>query len=331
MKIKEYKKNIYSFFLWQNLSIRLGAAGLAFLLWLFVMSENEYTITTEIPIEVRNLPAQLVLDEKVPKFAEVRIKGEGRSIFKTLFLKRFIPGYKLVLDLESISEEYDFVLNDYFNQFPQKIIIPSSFDVSFVEVINPKTIQISLDEFKEKSVEIRSKLYVNPIPGYIAVGKPILSPAYVSVAGSKNLVKKINFVEIGPDTFKNIDSDIAVTIPLLAPENQLIEYTPKNISFIQNVQPISERIISEIPVLIFNPDTNMRIFTSPQTVSLTVVGGLDYISNINPSEIQVFVDFGKWYSENPFYELDVKAPEDIVKWMDLSPKNVELIVTQKNN
>ena len=111
MRIKEYKKNIYSFFLWQNLSIRLGAAGLAFLLWLFVMSENEYTITTEIPIEVRNLPAQLVLDEKVPKFAEVRIKGEGRSIFKTLFLKRFIPGYKLVLDLESISEEYDLYNN----------------------------------------------------------------------------------------------------------------------------------------------------------------------------------------------------------------------------
>ena len=118
---------------------------------------------------------------------------------------------------------------------------------------------------------------------------------------------------------------------LLAPENQLIEYTPKNISFIQNVQPISERIISEIPVLIFNPDTNMRIFTSPQTVSLTVVGGLDFISNIKPSDIQVFVDFSKWYSEKQFYELEVKAPEDIVKWMDLSPKNVELIVAQKNN
>ena len=84
-------------------------------------------------------------------------------------------------------------------------------------------------------------------------------------------------------------------------------------------------------MLIFNPDTSMRIFTSPQTVSLTVVGGLDYISNIKPSAIQVFVDFSKWFSEKQFYELDVKAPADIVKWMDLSPKNVELIVTQKNN
>ena len=84
-------------------------------------------------------------------------------------------------------------------------------------------------------------------------------------------------------------------------------------------------------MLIFNPDTNMRIFTSPQTVSLTVVGGLDYISNINPSEIQVFVDFSKWVSEKQFYELDVKEAIDIVRWMYHSPKKVELIVTQKNN
>ena len=83
-------------------------------------------------------------------------------------------------------------------------------------------------------------------------------------------------------------------------------------------------------MLIFNPDTNMRIFTSPQTVSLTVVGGLDYISNIKPREIQVFVDFSKWFSEKQFYELDVKEPEDIVKWMDLSPKNVEHC-SSKNN
>ena len=64
---------------------------------------------------------------------------------------------------------------------------------------------------------------------------------------------------------------------------------------------------------------------------IVTIGGLDFISNIKPSDIQVFVDFSKWYSEKQFYELEVKAPEDIVKWMDLSPKNVELIVAQKNN
>ena len=75
----------------------------------------------------------------------------------------------------------------------------------------------------------------------------------------------------------------------------------------------------------------MRIFTSPQTVSLTVVGGAEYISSINPSELEVSVDFNNWRKDKQFYEIRVKAPNDVIDWMDLSPMSIELIVSQKNN
>ena len=72
--IKEESKNkLYSFFAWQNISVKLGAIALALLLWIFVMSENEYTITTDIPIEDRKLPARLVVQERVPKVSKIRI------------------------------------------------------------------------------------------------------------------------------------------------------------------------------------------------------------------------------------------------------------------
>ena len=75
----------------------------------------------------------------------------------------------------------------------------------------------------------------------------------------------------------------------------------------------------------------MRIFTSPQTVSLTVIGGSDFIANMKPIEIEVSVDFKNWDSNQQLYELDVKVPKDVIGWMDLSPKNIELLVTQINN
>jgi len=330
--IKEESKNkIHSFLTWQNISTKLSAAALAFLLWLFVMSENEYTIISDIPIEVRNLPAQLVLKEKVPKFAKVRLKGQGRSLFKTLLLKRFMPGFKLVLDLERISEEYDFNLNEYFDRYPQKIVIPSNFEVNFVEVVYPITIHISLDEYKEKMVNIKSAIYVKSSPGFTLVGDPEIIPNKVSIAGSRNLVGDINYVLIGPDSLINIDSDIKLTLDLIPPQNQLIEYNPKKIVYTQSVQAISERIISEIPVIIINPNNQMRTFASPQTVSLTVVGGLDYIAKIKPNEIKVSVNFNDWNPDKQFYDLDVETPKDVIDWMDLSPKNIELMVTQKNN
>ena len=92
----------------------LGTFSLSCLLWLFVVSNNNYNMILEVPIESRNLSEQHALKKEVPKFAKVRLKGSGRSLFKSYILKSFFPNFKLVIDLERISEEYNFILNDYF-------------------------------------------------------------------------------------------------------------------------------------------------------------------------------------------------------------------------
>ena len=112
---------------------------------------------------------------------------------------------------------------------------------------------------------------------------------------------------------------------------QLIEYTPKEVSFSQSVQSISERIISEIPVKILNVKSDIQAFVSPQTVSLTVIGGSDFISNLKPENLIISVDFNDWNPKKQFYDLNVKTSEDVISWMDLSPQNIELVVTKRAN
>ena len=282
-----------------------------------------------MPIEARNLPARHALTEEVPKNAKVRLRGAGRSLFKTIILKNFISDFKLVLDLERISEEYDFILNDYFERYPQKIVIPSSFEVDYVEVVYPNAIHISLDEYKEKTVNVISNIYLDPAPGYTLVGKPIIEPEKIKIAGSKNIVELINLVKTELDTFNNLTNDFSISIPLNSIRDQLIEYTPKTVLINQEIQSISERIISEIPVQIINENDALQVFVSPQTVSLTVIGGTDYIASLKPNDIYISVDFNNWKSQKQFYELQVNIPKDVMKWMDLSPRNIELIVTRK--
>jgi len=282
-----------------------------------------------MPIEARNLPARHALTEEVPKNAKVRLRGAGRSLFKTIILKNFISDFKLVLDLERISEEYDFILNDYFERYPQKIVIPSSFEVDYVEVVYPNAIHISLDEYKEKTVNVISNIYLDPAPGYTLVGKPIIEPEKIKIAGSKNIVELINLVKTELDTFNNLTNDFSISIPLNSIRDQLIEYTPKTVLINQEIQSISERIISEIPVQIINENDALQVFVSPQTVSLTVIGGTDYIASLKPNDIYISVDFNNWKSQKQFYELQVNVPKDVMKWMDLSPRNIELIVTRK--
>ena len=168
----------------QKLSLLSGALGLALLLWIFVVSQNEHTLILDLPIEARNLNVQKAHKEEVPPSASVRLRGTGRDLFKSFLLKNF-GGFKLVLDLEGISKEYEFVLNDYFEKFPQKVVLPLNYNLSFVEVVYPNRIKISLDDYSSKSVPIISNLHIKPAPGFLLVGNQIIRPEKVEIAGPK--------------------------------------------------------------------------------------------------------------------------------------------------
>ena len=73
----------------------------------------------------------------------------------------------------------------------------------------------------------------------------------------------------------------------------------------------------------------IRVFPSPQTVSLTVVGGINKIATLNPNKIKVIVDFSDWRKDIQFYEPNVILPEDILNWKDISPKNIEIAVARE--
>ncbi len=305
-----------------------GSFLLAGSLWLFVTSNNTFTTIIDMPIEARNLSAQHALNKEVPKIAKVKLKGTGRSLFKSYLLKSFFPNFKLVIDLERISKEYSFILNDYFERYPQKVSIPSNFELEYIEVVYPSRIQISLDEYKEKIVDVVVNANISTAPGFTKVGDYKIFPEKIKIAGPKDIIEKTNFIYTDQYIKADIKNEIETKLSLVANTEDLIELTPSEILFKQKIEMISERIISEIPVRLENIIDQYQVFLSPQTVSLTVVGGIEFISSLNPDNIDVSVDFSNWSSSKQFYPIKVKMPKNILKWMDLSPQNIELIVTK---
>ena len=311
----------------QKLSLLIGALGLALLLWIFVVSQNEYTIILDLPIEARNLNVQKAHKEEVPPSASVRLRGTGRDLFKSFLLKNF-GGFKLVLDLEGISKEYEFVLNDYFEKFPQKVVLPLNYNLSFVEVVYPNRIKISLDDYSSKSVPIISNLHINPAPGFLLVGNQIIRPEKIDIAGPKKDLALINHIETIYDTINGLTSFYSGKIKTQS-LGRLIKYSTDYVEISLDIQNISERIIADVPVIVVNIPDKIRVFPSPQTVSLTVIGGVNQISNLNPTDIKVIVDFDDWSHLKQFYEPKVSIPKNLLDWRDISPKNVEIGVARE--
>ena len=311
----------------QKLSLLSGALGLALLLWIFVVSQDEYTLILDLPIEARNLNVQKAHKEEVPPNASVRLRGTGRDLFKSFLLKNF-GGFKLVLDLEGISREYEFVLNEYFEKFPQKVVLPLNYNLSFVEVVYPNRIKISLDDYSSKSVPIISNLHIKPAPGFIMVGNQIIKPEKIDIAGPKKELALINHIETINDTISGLTSFYSGEIKTKS-LGRLIKYSTNSVEISLDIQDISERIIVDVPVIIVNIPKKIRVFPSPQTVSLTVIGGINQISNLNPNDIKVIVDFNDWSHLKQFYEPKVSIPKNLLDWRDISPKNVEIGVARE--
>ena len=303
---------------------------IAFVFWFFIKSEDTYTVNLDIPLVARNLQEQKTYKEEVPESIFVTLKGTGRSfIWLRVFNNFYGDDFKAVIDLSSITDEYNFELDSYYKENPEKIVLPSSLDLQFVEVLNPRNVQIKLQRYMVKKVPIESQILVSTEPGYIALGEQF-SPDSISIGGPEEAVNQIDFVFTEKDTLINLVASVNGNWSILNP-NKLVSFDPKKVDALVDVQPISETIITGIPVELINKPNDVNVFVNPATVSLTIVGGLKQITNILPEDINVIIDFDLWNSEKQFYSPTIKLPDYLIEWKDLSPNNLEILVIKEIN
>ena len=303
---------------------------IAFVFWFFIKSEDTYTVNLDIPLVARNLQEQKTYKEEVPESIFVTLKGTGRSfIWLRVFNNFYGDDFKAVIDLSSITDEYNFELDSYYKENPEKIVLPSSLDLQFVEVLNPRNVQIKLQRYMVKKVPIESQILVSTEPGYIALGEQF-SPDSISIGGPEEAVNQIDFVFTEKDTLIDLVASVNGNWSILNP-NKLVSFDPKKVDALIDVQPISETIITGIPVELINKPNDVNVFVNPATVSLTIVGGLKQITNILPEDINVIIDFDLWNSEKQFYSPTIKLPDYLIEWKDLSPNNLEILVIKEIN
>ena len=304
---------------------------IAFIFWFFIKSEDTYSVTTKIPLVARNLQEQKTYKEEVPESIIVTLKGSGRAFIWLRFFDSFYEDYKAVLDLSRIADEYNFELDQYYKNNPEKIVLPPSLDLEFVEVISPRSIKINLDQYLVKKVPIRSQVVASTEPGYVQVGNQVFIPDSISIGGPQEVVDSIAFVNTEKDTMEGLVSSIEGELSIINP-NKLVNFDPKKVQGYINIQPISETIVTGIPVKLINKPNDINVFVNPATVSLTIVGGLNEIAGTTSNDIEVVINFEKsWKVDKQFYSPVVKIPDTIMEWKDLSPNNLEILVIKEIN
>ncbi|MEW6660803.1 MAG: YbbR-like domain-containing protein [Bacillota bacterium] len=182
-----------------NLPYRVLSILLALGLWLYVVEDKnpavEYVLS--VPLEVRNLPADLVVSER-PNTVKIRIEGrEG--------LVRDVSSR----DIHAFVEMHQ--PKEGVHLFPVQVSLPTG--INLVN-ITPTQAEITVDKLMEKQVPVTVTFEGKAASGYKA-RDPVVQPSEIVVTGPGGFLEQINtaYVAVNLDGARNtIRRDLPVRV-----------------------------------------------------------------------------------------------------------------------
>jgi len=162
----------------ENWPIKLASLLLAVTLWFYVTSKGKTEVSVSAPLELRNIPAGMVVVGDVPARLDVRLQGQERA------LRDIAAGRKAfgVVDLGR-GREGDNVVH----LAPEDIVRPAGVAVTHLA---PYEITVKLERLVRKTVRLVPVAQGRPAAGHrlISIG---VRPARVTVEGPSSAVHAI--------------------------------------------------------------------------------------------------------------------------------------------
>lgn len=304
-------KNI-SFF--RDYQVKLVVFVIAVFIWFYVITENEYDYTIEVPVAVANLPENKVVLNKLPDHVKVKVRGTGKS----LIALSLGGGAKVQLDLSDVRKERLFKLK------PEYVFLTRRFaDIQIEEIIMPDTIRVRLDAFKAKRVPVAAAVEPHVAPGFTIVGPITIVPDSVTIAGAASVVSKIDKVPTIAAKFTDLKYDFDKTIPLDLPDN--VECTQQNVRVSMNIQELLELTLSGVRVSVKHVPRHISVYAVPSTLSLVLEGGGLVLSKVTRDDIHAYIDYNV-AKRNPGKEHPpvIEVPRG-VRYRDVKPKRFKLV------
>ena len=305
------KKNIRPF---------IGSLLVALVLWLIVAMQKDYTYQVEVPINLIRLADGKVLASEIPAFALIEFKGKGSAITGMLFYN-----VSLNLELPDMARSRTIELKDYLNFLD----LPATFGLAVGEIIEPKTIDLVVDDLITQKKPILLSGSVGTTDGYTLMGYDF-TPDTVEITGPKSLVIAQDY--IFTELLEIVDQKMNFTtqIALKNPKPGISSLNPFAIEANFNIQRLIERVVYDIPIQVKNVPSSYSVEAVPNKMSLKIKGGEKLVAELDQDDFKAEIDFSKNYQvDKESYGASITIPDNI-SWIESIPTTFKLKVRRRN-
>jgi YbbR domain-containing protein len=219
----------------KNWVLKLIAFFFALFLWYFVAGEDKVDMNVSIPVELVNLPRDLVVSNQFKKQIEVTVSGQRslirglttQHITRTVDLSKATPGK---FDIENTPES-----------------IPFPWGVSVLR-LQPSKITLLIDRLIDKKLPVKVVTTGSPPPGF-ELQSVVLEPPAITVTGPKNILDEEQNVKTSAIDISNLTETTLKQVSLVLPPdiNDLIGETVVT-AHINITEQMIERQVTGIPV-----------------------------------------------------------------------------------
>ena len=168
----------------ENLGLKLLSVVLAVFLWAVVLGEQKVDVTLTVPLEIKDLPRDLILVNEPPDSLEVRLRGP-KTLVTTLASREVV--------LEGLPK--NFVEGENVITIRSEAVrVPRGIEV--VEV-TPHRVRVVLDAMAVRELEVSPRIEGAPAKGFI-LKRVTSTPARIRMAGPKNELRRLTRVYTVP-------------------------------------------------------------------------------------------------------------------------------------
>jgi hypothetical protein len=185
--------------------LRLASLLIAVILWYFLGGEDRIDKNIMAPVEIINLPQNLVISNQYKRELEVTLSGP-RSALAELSQS----GVTRVVDL-SAAQPGSMVVNNTDNS----ISVPRGVTV---QRIQPSSIILSLDKLVHKEFPIQART-LNSVESGFYLESEHTSPKMLSITASQTALQRVEKLYTKPINLAGMKSSVSLQVPLeLSPE-----------------------------------------------------------------------------------------------------------------
>jgi len=265
-----------------NLNLKVGSIVVAVFLWLFAKGEQTGDRQFAVPLVLRNVPEGLTTVERMPETIDVVLSGDNKELVKL----RFWGEPYAVLDMTEAAADRVFRVS----LSPANVVVPRESGVQVVEVRNPKSLDLEVDQRLERRVPVFPVVEGDLADGYYLLGTPETVPDSVTIYGPSSVVQSFSSVATEPLSISGRRARVESSrrIEFEGPWN--LHAVPREVRVIVDVEGTEVVTLPSVPVEFRHEPGFASVTVDPDVIELQVAGPAHLIARLSAADVTVLID-----------------------------------------